>query len=405
MNFTKESLALLECSSDWIFQTDAGFIYRYSNSRVTDILGYSAEEIVGRPYSQFLSKESINSKSISAKTVIKSELVHKNGTLVQVETNIEPIFEDKGSIVGYRGSHKPLTHESCLIHTLSSVIDNIDNLVFYKDTSYRYMGCNSAFEEFYGHSRKEIIGHDDFEFLPHNEATHFRELDRPVIERGETVKNPQWVTYPDGREVFLLTTATPFFDKFGNLMGLVGNSVDITKEKLQSDILEKQANFDDLTKLPNRNLLMDRLEQTINMSKRHKSKFALFFMDLDKFKFVNDNFGHDSGDEVLREVSRRFLSCIRSSDTVARLGGDEFAAIITDIKGIEDATNLANKLISTIDKQIFYNGKSLHVTLSVGISRYPADAQNRDELLKIADDAMYKAKEQGKNRYALAADL
>ena len=277
MNFAKEALTLLECSSEWIFQADADFIYNYSNSRVTDILGYSAEEILGQPYSKFLSKESQNSKNISAKTAIKSELIHKDGRFVHVETNIEPIFDDKGSVTGYRGSHKPLTHESCLIHTLNSVIDNIDNLVFYKDTYYRYMGCNSAFEEFYGHSRGEIVGHDDFEFLPHEAAAHFRELDKPVIERGETIKNPQWVTYPDGREVFLLTTATPFFDKFGNLMGLVGNSVDITKEKLQSDLLEKQANFDNLTKLPNRNLFIDRLEQSINISKRHNSKFALFF--------------------------------------------------------------------------------------------------------------------------------
>lgn len=413
---THDATPLLECSSDWLWESDANGVFRYTNGRVTTILGYTPDEILGRSRTDFLSDEARQDQSCETTllsgipvTGLKRQFVRKDGSLVTLETNAWPRLSGEGAIRGFCGSDREITAEVSLenqlhhtLHLLNSVIDNIENLIFYKDLNYRYMGCNRAFEVFYGHSRKELVGRDDFEFMPPEAAAHFRELDRLVIEERQSVVNPQWVEYPDGRKVFLHTTAAPFYGPSGEIIGLMGNAVDITNEKLLSEKLEHQAKFDDLTGIPNRSLFMDRLEQAIKRSRRHQSRFALLFMDLDAFKAINDCFGHAYGDEVLVQVSRRLMAGVRGSDTVARLGGDEFAAVLMDIATPQDALRLAEKLIALIDDPIVFQGQTLRVTLSVGISLFPDDADESNGLLKLADDAMYAAKNLGKNRAVLA---
>jgi len=288
------------------------------------------------------------------------------------------------------------------LHILNSVIDNVSNLIFYKDADFKYLGCNSAFEKFMGHSKEELIGHNDFDFFPEELAKHFRAFDQETLDNGVAVVNPQWVTYPDGSEVYLHTTTTPFYDTEGNIIGLVGNAVDITKEKRLSDALEHQANYDHLTNIPNRALFMDRLSQSILQSKRQKSEFAIFFMDLDEFKPINDEFGHKYGDLVLQKVSQRLTESLRQSDTVARLGGDEFAAIVHNVKDENDIIFLAEGLIERVGKSMLIEDKSLNITLSVGIAFCQDNKLSADELLSLADDAMYEAKDKGKNCFIIA---
>ena len=288
------------------------------------------------------------------------------------------------------------------LHILNSVIDNVSNLIFYKDASFNYLGCNSAFEKFMGHTKEELIGHNDFDFFPKELAEHFRTLDQKIFDSGVAVINPQWVTYPDGSEVYLHTTTTPFYDIDGNIMGLVGNSVDITKEKLLSDELEHQANYDYLTNIANRLLFMDRLNQSLLLRKREDSKFALFFIDLDEFKPINDEFGHKYGDLVLKEVAQRLSDAVRESDTIARLGGDEFAAIVHNVKDENDIIILANNLIELMSRNMIIEGRSLKITLSIGISFCENNELNADELLSHADDAMYLAKSEGKNCFIIS---
>jgi diguanylate cyclase (GGDEF)-like protein/PAS domain S-box-containing protein len=171
----------------------------------------------------------------------------------------------------------------------------------------------------------------------------------------------------------------------------------------QKEVLINQAYYDTLTQLPNRALFYDRLSQAIAKSKRHKKDVALFFIDLDHFKDINDSFGHDVGDKVLMEVSSRFKEILREEDTTCRLGGDEFTIIMENFESIESISTLAQKIIENIPKPITIDGHKLFVTCSIGISIYPKDATQDNSLLSCADDAMYKAKKEGKNRFKFFA--
>ena len=160
-----------------------------------------------------------------------------------------------------------------------------------------------------------------------------------------------------------------------------------------------QAHHDSLTGLPNRALFIDRLEQGMKKSKRDGSKLALFYLDLDHFKEINDTLGHKTGDEILINVSTRLKNVMRQGDTIARLGGDEFTVIMQDLKAQEDAEVLAKKIIDALKEVIVIENNALHITTSIGISFYPKDADTIEALLNLSDDAMYGAKSSGRNTF------
>jgi diguanylate cyclase (GGDEF)-like protein/PAS domain S-box-containing protein len=177
---------------------------------------------------------------------------------------------------------------------------------------------------------------------------------------------------------------------------------DITHRKEDEERVWRQANFDALTGLPNRALFVDRLSQAIRQSKRDDKKFALFFIDLDGFKQVNDSLGHAAGDLLLQQTAQRLVDCVRSSDTVARLAGDEFTCIVQGVHDSADTSMVARKILERLAAPFDLDGKSAHVQGSVGIALYPDDGANGPELLKMADEAMYRVKRRGKNSFEFA---
>jgi len=166
----------------------------------------------------------------------------------------------------------------------------------------------------------------------------------------------------------------------------------------QKESLYHQANHDSLTDLANRNLFYIKLEDSINKAKRESKKLALLFIDLDMFKDINDSLGHDVGDALLQEVATRLKSSLRAEDTVARIGGDEFTIIIESVQDIQDVAQKANKLLNEISKPYLFENHTIYITCSIGISIYPDDTESLTNLIKFADTAMYKAKEEGRNR-------
>ncbi len=167
----------------------------------------------------------------------------------------------------------------------------------------------------------------------------------------------------------------------------------------QKDILHYQAHHDALTGLPNRTLFADRLEHGIELAKRHDAKLALFFIDLDNFKQINDSLGHHIGDRVLVTVTERLKAKIRKEDTLARLGGDEFTVIVENIENLQYISQLAEKIRKVLSQPLHIEGQTLYISCSIGISFYPQDATRANDLLKYADAAMYKAKEEGRDNY------
>lgn len=178
----------------------------------------------------------------------------------------------------------------------------------------------------------------------------------------------------------------------------------LIERKRAHEKIQLQAHYDALTGLPNRNLFLDRLQQEIVRAKRKGSQLALLFIDLDRFKWVNDTMGHAAGDELLQQVAHRLVDSVRESDTVARLGGDEFTIILPDIHAHKDLLSIAQKSLPELARPFFLSTGEANISGSMGIALYPRHAQTLDELIRMADDAMYGAKKRGKNNYCLFDD-
>ncbi|MEO8133462.1 MAG: EAL domain-containing protein [Betaproteobacteria bacterium] len=205
---------------------------------------------------------------------------------------------------------------------------------------------------------------------------------------------------PDGTMMWLSLNAQPLHDEAGTtITGVVTTFTDITEKKESEALIWQQANFDSLTQLPNRRMFRDRLEQAIKKCRRDDSKLAILFIDLDRFKEINDAFGHDKGDILLVEAARRISDCVRDSDTVARLGGDEFTVILSELEDAAGVELIAEKIIAGLAAPYWFGAEQAFVSASVGITIYPSDATGVEDLLKHADQALYVAKGAGRNRF------
>ena len=165
------------------------------------------------------------------------------------------------------------------------------------------------------------------------------------------------------------------------------------------------AHHDTLTGLPNRNLFVDRLQRAILKARRDKGVFALLFIDIDRFKSINDQFGHSAGDEVLKACCNRMIACIRDSDSLGRIGGDEFVLLLEDLRSAQDAIEIAKKIKSAVEMGVSVSGELISTTVSIGIALYPIDSDSEEGLFKRADSAMYKSKQSGRNTISLYSDV
>jgi len=178
------------------------------------------------------------------------------------------------------------------------------------------------------------------------------------------------------------------------LMGAVINFSDISNRKMLQQAMWRQANYDQLTDIPNRSLFMDRLQNTLKQTRRIKGEMALLYLDLDGFKLINDTYGHYAGDEILRTVANRIRALLRETDTSARMGGDEFTVLLANITNKNDISAIAEKIVDSINQPIKYENELLHVGVSIGIAIFPDNANKLDILVRAADQAMYRAKEE-----------
>ena len=308
---------------------------------------------------------------------------------------------------------------------LNSIINTIPDPIFVKDQEHRWIVLNEAFAAFLQRPLEALLERSVSDVLPPATAALFHQHDDLVFKTGQVHLNEFSFQGGDGRVRYVETKRSLHKDVAGNLF-LVGVIRDITERKLMEEELKQTAadlrrsnaelqrsatqlnyaaNHDALTGLPNRKLFYERLHQAIAWAATNERQVGLLFLDLDGFKQVNDTLGHDMGDLLLRAVATRLTNCLRSSDTVARLGGDEFTVILPAIPSTQDAARVAEKLLATLAQAFVLQGHTVTVTTSIGISLYPLHGDDLEPLIKTADNAMYSAKQAGKNRYTVAPQV
>ena len=281
---------------------------------------------------------------------------------------------------------------------LKTILNTIPDLVWLKDVNGVYLACNPRFESFVGKKEHEIIGMTDYDFFDKELADFFRQHDLSAIQKGAIHANEEVITFAsDNHQETLETTKTPVYDHSGNLIGVLGIGHDITKRKHALAEIQNYANYDQLTQLPNRRLFHDRLEQEVKRAQREHYLVALLFIDLDRFKEVNDTLGHEVGDQLLIEAAARIKLSVRDYDTVARLGGDEFTVILSELHNISDIGRIAKDIIDKLTEPFILNDREIYISASIGIAIYPDDALSVADLIKHADQTMYAAKNDGRS--------
>ena len=277
---------------------------------------------------------------------------------------------------------------------LEAFLEHIPDNVYFKDRDSRFVCISRAMADYLGlASPAQALGKADSDIFSSEHADQAFADEQQIIRTGESKTGiEEKETWPDGRESWALTTKVPLKDRHGKIIGTMGISHNITDRKESELRIRYMALHDALTGLPNRILLEDRLAQAITLARRNQKSVALLMLDLDRFKDINDSFGHYVGDRLLEEVSKRLHASLRDSDILARLGGDEFVIGVPMVADNREIETVAHKILSTLSAPFRIEGRELQIGASIGISVYPVDGENSEALLQFADAAMYAAK-------------
>ena len=251
---------------------------------------------------------------------------------------------------------------------------------------------NKGSEILYGYSKEEAMGQPvDMLHVPEDSSKITSEVISAVEKNGKWCGETRML-HKDGTIGWVESMCVPICDDDNQMLGALGVNRNITERKNETARLNHLAHYDQLTKVPNRYLLLDRLSHLITQSARNGYKFALLFIDIDKFKLINDTKGHIFGDLVLKEVALRLQGSIRNSDTLARFGGDEFIILLENISNKSDASTLAETLITTLKTEFIVEDEKVDLSCSIGVAIFPDDGNTTDSLITIADKAMYQTK-------------
>jgi diguanylate cyclase (GGDEF)-like protein/PAS domain S-box-containing protein len=282
---------------------------------------------------------------------------------------------------------------------LSGILGSIDNVVWSVNES-GFIYLNAVVEDIYGRPTEAFYNNKDlwFEAIHPDDRAAVRHAHATLAEKGSFTEEYR-IMKPDGQIRWIEERARAVRNESGEVVRFDGIAIDISERKIYEARIEYLADHDALTSLANRNLLADRISQAMAHARRNGLLVALLFLDLDRFKSVNDSFGHSLGDALLIEIAERLKQVVRQGDTVARQGGDEFILLLTDIVKPQDVTVVARKIFQTFSAPIIIRGHELFVTVSIGATLYPTDGEDIQTLLRNADIAMYRAKEENGNAF------
>ena len=331
----------------------------------------------------------------AARTLALSDASLSSATLPLPITREDEIGQLIGSFNQLTGT---LVHREALHRR---IMDTASVSIFLIDMQGRVTQANQAMARMFGRPLESLIGSEYVGLVhPQERAEAHRRMLALLASAVDAVDVDRMYWRADQSQFWGHLTGRQFFDAQGNKQGLVGVIADITAIKTHQFHLEHVAHFDALTNLPNRVLLADRLQQSMAQAMRRGQPLAVAFLDLDGFKAINDQHGHDAGDQLLVALSARMQQALRDSDTLARMGGDEFVAVLADLSDASDSVQLIDRLLVAAAQPVQVDGQWLQVSASLGVTFYPQTQDvTADQLLRQADQAMYQAKLSGKNRY------
>jgi diguanylate cyclase (GGDEF)-like protein/PAS domain S-box-containing protein len=389
----------------------------FANARSAELLGWTAEEIVGRRQHELIHHTRPDGTRFPATACpilsaleegkarhIEDELFwRKDGTSFHAEYTSTPMREGGrliGAVVAFQDiSERRAAEEQQRLAAM--VLETMTEAVIVTDAERRIVSVNRAFARNTGYSPDELLGrtpailksgHHDQEF----HRTMWETLRRTGQWQGEIWnRRRNGEIYPEWLMIHAVRDAEE------RVIRYVGVYSDVNRHEEVQRRLHRLAFYDGLTGLPNRELFGDRLRLALAQAHRKNEKVGVMFMDLDRFKDINDTLGHGVGDRLLQLVAERLKSTLREGDTIARIGGDEFTAILSGMRAPSDAVNVCEKTLKELERPAVLEGRSFSVTCSIGVSVFPDDGEDQDTLMKKADIAMYRAKDLGRNTYQL----
>jgi diguanylate cyclase (GGDEF)-like protein/PAS domain S-box-containing protein len=280
----------------------------------------------------------------------------------------------------------------------ASVFFHASEGIMITDAHSNIIEVNDSFSRITGYSSEEVLGENPKILKSSRHLPEFySEMWSTIIDKGHW-RGEVWNRRKNGEIYPEMLTISAVKNAEGMIQHYISLSTDITSMKASQEQLERIAHFDSLTNLPNRVLLADRLSQSILQSQRSNQSLAVAFMDLDGFKAINDNYGHNIGDDLLIAVSQRMKKALREGDTLARIGGDEFIAVVTNVENFEGCELVLERLLKAAAEPVTVGNIEMQVSVSIGVTLYPQDKVDADQLMSHADQAMYIAKQAGKNR-------
>ena len=375
----------------------------FANKRYAESNGWTAESIIGKTVREAVGEEAWRLIEPQVQRVLKGEKVEyvrpitlPGGEQRTIEVNLIPHFDERAQMLGafvlitditrHRLAEQAIRDSEERMRKFAAATN--EGVFFHKDGI--LTDVNEALLGIMGYAREEMIGHNAFEFV----APESRQMAIDYLQEGREEPYEAEVMHKDGHKIAVeLVGKTVFLKGEAHRLGAVR---DITARKHAEARIQYLAHHDMLTGLPNRAYLTERLTTILALARRHGTLVAIMFIDLDNFKAVNDSLGHHVGDALLKEVAVRIKQVLREADMVSRLGGDEFLVILADFAAPEDAGKVADKLLQVISAPIALEGRQLYANASIGISVFPRDGDNADDLIRRADAAMYAAKDHGR---------
>jgi diguanylate cyclase (GGDEF)-like protein/PAS domain S-box-containing protein len=401
---------LTELSSDWYWEQDEHYRFTYTSGGIQGKTGSSPAQVIGKARWEIPAPNMTDSDWSRHRAQLERRQPFKdlelqrtygNGLEYWASVSGEPVFDTYGRFKGYRGTARDITRRKLAEERLRATLEGTpDVAIQWYDANCRVVYWNPASERLYGIARDEALGKSPSELS--FEAEGAAALRDAITEAGATGRafGPAEYSYRrrDVTQGIVQATVFPLPSVEGGPR-FVCMAVDVTERKLAEKRLVHLAQHDTLTGLPNRTLFRDRLLQALAQASRNDWKVGVLFIDLDRFKVVNDTLGHNSGDRLLRTIARQLQSAMRAGDTMARLGGDEFAVILPDMRHEDVAGHVAQKLLDILAEPVHLDKREMFIGGSIGITVAPTDGSDPDILLRNADTAMYRAKERGRGMY------